>query len=62
MKLKGANVNGGDVPGWLGLRPGWMAQGGDERTDGRTENLPILQDFIPYRGSGPKTADVKLVM
>ena len=42
-------------PGWLGLRPGWMAQGGgtDGRTNGRTENLPILQDFVPYRGRCP---------
>ena len=23
------------------------------RTDGRTENLPILQDFVPYRGRCP---------
>ena len=28
----------------------WM----DERTDKRTENLPILQDFVPYRGRCPK--------
>ena len=37
----------------LGLRPGWMAQRG-ERTDRWTENLPILQDFVPYQGRGPK--------
>ena len=48
-------------PGWLGLRPGWMAQRGghtyirtDEQTDKRMENLPILQDFVPYRGRCPK--------
>ena len=49
-------------PGWLGLRPGWMAQRGDVRTNERTnermykwtENLPILQDFVPYRGRCPK--------
>ena len=44
-------------PGWLGLRPGWMAQRGgrtDVRTYERTENLPILQDFVPYRGRCPK--------
>ena len=38
-------------PGWLGLWPGWMVQRGewmDERPNGQTENLPILQDFIPY--------------
>ena len=29
---------------------GWM----DGRTDGRMENLPILQDFVPYRGRCPK--------
>ena len=47
--------------GWLGLRPGWMAQRGertdgwtDGRTDVRRENLPILQDFVPYRGRCPK--------
>ena len=39
-------------PGWLGLRPGWLAQRGG--TDERTENLPILQDFVPYRGRCPK--------
>ena len=39
-------------PGWLGLRPGWQAQRG-EWTDERTENLPILQDFVPYRGRCP---------
>ena len=42
---------------WLGLRPGWMAQRGGctyKRTDGRTENLPILQDFVAYRGRCPK--------
>ena len=44
--------------GWLGLRPGWMAQrvewtGG--QTKEQTENLTILQDFVPYRGRCPKT-------
>ena len=33
--------------------------GGDVRTDGRTngrtENVPILQDFVPYRGRCPIT-------
>ena len=29
---------------------GWM----DGRTDVRTENLPILQDFVPYQGHCPK--------
>ena len=42
-------------PGWLGLGPGWLGLGLDgpeeggqmnNPTDGRTENLPILQDFI----------------
>ena len=28
----------------------------DGRTDGRTENLPILQDFVPYWGRCPATA------
>ena len=47
-------------PGWLGLSPGWMAQREermdvwtDERTNRRTENLPILQDFVPYQGHCP---------
>ena len=39
--------------GWLGLRTGWMARKGGW-TDGRRENLPILQDFVPYRGRCPK--------
>ena len=48
-------------PDWLGLRPAWLAlgpsRGGwtDGRTDRRTENLPILQDFVPYWGRCPKT-------
>ena len=48
----------GPQPGWLGLRPGWLAQRGgrtDGRTNERTENLPILQDFVPYRGRCPKS-------
>ena len=52
-------------PGLLGLRPGWVAQRGDGRTDGHMdgrmdgltdvsrENLPILQDLVPYRGRCP---------
>ena len=43
----------GPQPGWLGLRPGWMAQRGNGRTDECTENLPILQDFVPYWGRCP---------
>ena len=32
-----------------------MAQrGGDRQTDKQTENLSILQDFVPYWGSCPK--------
>ena len=30
---------------------GWM--------DGRMENLPILQDFVPYRGRCPATAQLQ---
>ena len=35
---------------------GFWALGGrvNERTNERTENLPILQDFVPYRGRCPK--------
>ena len=50
-------------PGWLGIRPGWMAQRGeqtnqqtDEQMDGRTANLPILQDLVLYRGRCPTSA------
>ena len=39
-------------PAWLGLRPGWMAQRG-EWTNRLTENVPILQDFVPYQGGCP---------
>ena len=28
--------------------------------DGRTEFLPILQDFVPYRGRCPATIDVAI--
>ena len=31
----------------------------DERKDERTENLPILQDFVPYRGRCPATAQLQ---
>ena len=27
----------------------------DGQTDGRREHLPILQDFVPYRGRCPKS-------
>ena len=30
----------------------------DERMDGRTENLPILQDFVPYRGRCPASIEI----
>ena len=51
-------------PGWLGLRLGWMAQRG-ERMDGQmngTENLYILQDFVPYPGHCPKRFIKKTMM
>ena len=31
----------------------------DKRMDGQTENLPILQDFVPYRGRCPATAQLQ---
>ena len=34
---------------------GWT----DGRMDGRTENLPILQDFVPYRSRCPATAQLQ---
>ena len=47
-------------PAWQGLRPAWLAIGPPrgEWMDEWTENLPILQDFIPYRGRCPKTIRV----
>ena len=47
----------GPKASWEALRASWEAPGGgtDERTDERTEFLPILQDFVPYRGRCPKT-------
>ena len=32
----------------------------DGQTDEQTENLPILQDFDPYRGRCPATAQLQL--
>ena len=55
-------------PDWLGLRPAWLAlgpsRGGtdgrtDVRTYVRTENLPILQDFVPYWDRCPATAQLQ---
>merc|ERR1712015_220669 len=44
------------LAGWASGLAGWP-RGGNGRTDGRmdvrTENLPILQDFVPYRGRCP---------
>ena len=34
----------------------------DERTDERMENLPILQDFVPYRGRWPKTKNLNMTL
>jgi hypothetical protein len=39
-------------PGWLGLKPGWKAQMGEQKK----ENLPILQDFIHC----PKSVLIKI--
>ena len=44
----------GPKASWEALRASWEAPGGDGRTDERTEFLPILQDFVPYRGRCPK--------
>ena len=32
--------------------------GGDKRTNEQTENLPILQDFVLYRGRCPKRSPI----
>ena len=49
------------LPGWLlGPQGGeWMDGRTEGQTDGRTKNLPILQDFIPYRGHCPATAQLQ---
>ena len=41
------------LAGWASGLAGWP-RGGNSRTYERTENLPILQDFVPYRGRCPK--------
>ena len=38
---------------------GWTDRWMDGRTDGRMENLPILQDFVPYWGRCPATAQLQ---
>ena len=50
------------------LRPLWLASDPSYRAsyplqlakDGRTEFLPILQDFVPYRGRCPATIEVTI--
>ncbi len=32
----------------------------NERTNGWMENLPILQDFVPYRGRCPKKGKISI--
>ena len=39
-----------------GRMDGWM----DGQTNGRIENLPILQDFVPYWGRCPATPQLQL--
>ena len=41
---------------WLAEPQAWLdgPEGGDKETDVRTENIPILQDFVPYWGRCPK--------
>ena len=46
------------------LAGSWALEGGmdgrmDGRTYGRMENLPILQDFVPYRGRCPAAAQLQ---
>ena len=46
-------------PDWPGLRPAWLALGPSRGgTDGRTD-LPILKDFVPYRGRCPASAQLQ---
>ena len=54
----------GGTDGWLDGRTDGRTDGRmDGRTDGQTdvrmENLPILQDFVPYRGCCPATAQLQ---
>ena len=42
------------LAGWASGLAGWP-RGGDLHTYVRTENLPILQDFVPFWGRCPKT-------
>ena len=34
----------------------------NERMNERTENLPIIQDFVPYRGRCPKSTDKLIIL
>ena len=57
--LKGSEACLAGSEAWLDgskacLAGSWALEGGNGRTDERTENLPILQDFVPYRGRYPK--------
>ena len=46
----------GRIDGCMDVR---MYRCTDGHTYGRTENLPILQDFVPYRGRCPATAQLQ---
>ena len=37
------------LAGWASGLAGWPRGGGGGQTNVRTENLPILQDYVPYR-------------
>ena len=51
-------VQASDLAGWASGLAGWP-RGGDESTNKQTnvcsENLPILQDLVPYRGRCSKS-------
>ena len=58
--MDGGNMQLGKPQVWLAGPQAWLdgQEGGMdgwtyERTYERTENLPILQDFVPYRGRCP---------
>ena len=45
------------MAGWASGLAGWPRGGTNGRTNVRTENLPILQDFVPYWGRCPKSTE-----
>ena len=56
----GARASQARFPAILLAKPASQTDGCmDGQMDGRTENLPILQDLVPYRGRCPATAKLQ---